>query len=1180
MLRADVSPIPPEDAERRVESFLRKHRTALLTVLFTDIVDSIGLKHSLGDRGAIDLLERHHAAVRELLAGFPDAEEIERAGDSLLIVFVRPSDAVHFALKVQRAVRALAKSAGRRFADRIGIHVGEIFLHEGSDTPGRVAGLQVDVAARIMSLGEADQILLSRFAFDSARQALRGHDISESGELTWLDHGHYALKGLEDSVEICEVGETAFAALRVPGNSEKGQRCISPHDEPVLGWRPAAGQVVPGTHWALDRLLGSGGFGEVWLATHQTLRSQRVFKFCFEADRVRSLKREVTLFRVLRDRIGEHPGIVAVHDVFFDEAPFYIVMDYVDGPNLAEWAQENLPSATVALRLEIAAQIALALQAAHDAGVIHRDVKPSNVLVAQNGRDTPFAVACIRDRSVAAPLVKLTDFGIGNVANAEAFGDVTELGFTQTMMIAGSMTGTQLYMAPELVAGRPATVRTDIYALGVVLYQLIVGDLTRPLASDWMDDIDDPLLREDIRQCVTGDPARRFAGAAQLAENLRSLEVRREALAHERRQATMATRRRRQARYALAGAAVLAVFALGLVFALLRERELHERVASTERRANDTLEMLRETAPTFSAQAGALVEKQDFAAALEKISYAIALEPREPANHFLRGKILQSLLRIPEARDAFAQAAALDPQNRQTQENLSLCEKLEREHPNGAALAQHSIEELRQAMLRQGRNNEALALTRWIGSDTARRELLLKAWRSKLHLAGVQGHGEDWIKLAADGDLLELCLDGPQIDSLEPLRGMPLRKLSINNANVSDLSPLAKMPLEELLCDYTQVADLQPLRGLKLKRLSCEWSKIKDLAPLAGMPLVWLNAGQTAVADLSPLRGMPLEMLDVGWSAVADLAPLAGLPLRELDAGRNVSDLAPLRGMRLERLRVQGAVEDLSLLAGMPLAQFEIYSGATRQLRDISPLRGLPLKILSLRHTLVDDLSPIIGMPLEALEITRVWGPVNITDFTPLRGLRLRRIWLDEMPITDLSLLRGMPLTEANFYGSTISDLEPLRGMALESLTLDHTHVTSLDPLRGMPLRLLSAQRTKVADLAPLAGMPLEELRLEETEVVDLSVLATLPLKALALGGCARLASIRTLSQCKALEKLTVPGHIADLDFLRAMPNLRRLTDRAACVRDGEGTPRWWAERKVPRVEDFWRAYDDRTAER
>jgi len=133
----------------------------------------------------------------------------------------------------------------------------------------------------------------------------------------------------------------------------------------------------------LEEKLGEGGFGEVWKARHEKLEESHVFKFCFRADRVRSLKREVTLFRVLKERIGDHPNIVRLHDLYFDQPPFYLEEEYVAGRDLRTWceAQGGVDKVPLEVRLEIVAQTADALQAAHDAGVIHRDVKPGNILI-------------------------------------------------------------------------------------------------------------------------------------------------------------------------------------------------------------------------------------------------------------------------------------------------------------------------------------------------------------------------------------------------------------------------------------------------------------------------------------------------------------------------------------------------------------------------------------------------------------------------------------------------------------------------------------------------------------------------------------------------------------------------------------------------------------------------------
>jgi serine/threonine-protein kinase len=149
-----------------------------------------------------------------------------------------------------------------------------------------------------MALAAGGQILLTRGVFDSARQVLKGEDIPGIGPLSWVSHGPYLLKGIEEAVEVCEVGEAGARAFEPPKTSEKAQRQVRADEEPVLGWRPAVGQAVPNTPWCLEDKLGEGGFGEVWVAQHRQLKERRVFKFCFRADRVRALKRELTDFGI------------------------------------------------------------------------------------------------------------------------------------------------------------------------------------------------------------------------------------------------------------------------------------------------------------------------------------------------------------------------------------------------------------------------------------------------------------------------------------------------------------------------------------------------------------------------------------------------------------------------------------------------------------------------------------------------------------------------------------------------------------------------------------------------------------------------------------------------------------------------------------------------------------------
>jgi len=590
----------PLEHHAQVAAFSRRHRTGLVTIVFTDIVGSTALKERLGDQAGTGLIQEHHALVRGLLRVCAEAEEISTAGDSFLILFARPSDAVEFALGLMAKLRAFNQGRAVPLQDRVGIHLGEVVIAqgEGEAKAKDLHGVQVDVCARVMGLAQAGQILLSRAVFDNARQSLKGEEIEGVGSLVWLNHGLFALKGVEAPLEVCEVRTAEAGLLSAPTTSEKARRVEAAEGEAVLGWRPALGQAVPQTRWVLEQKLGEGGFGEVWVGRHQAMKERRVFKFCFRADRARSLKREMTLFRLIKERIGDHPNIVSLREVYFDQPPFYVEMDYVAGQDLRTWcqAQGGLEKVLSEVKLEIVAQVADALQAAHDAGVIHRDVKPGNILVsgvAANWRSPHSALSGPasptlseeppeEEKSAAntsSPLrvqAKLTDFGIGQVVSEEYLAGVTRAGFTQTMMSSSSsQTGTQLYMAPELLAGKPASTRSDIYSLGVVLYQLLAGDFTRPVTTDWADNVADPLTREDLKHCFAGKPENRFTGAGQLARQLRGLPERRAELLQQQaavEQAARSAARRAALKVGTLAAVIVAVFALLTIWAIRQSR--------------------------------------------------------------------------------------------------------------------------------------------------------------------------------------------------------------------------------------------------------------------------------------------------------------------------------------------------------------------------------------------------------------------------------------------------------------------------------------------------------------------------------------------------------------------------------------------------------------------------------
>ena len=283
-----------------------------------------------------------------------------------------------------------------------------------------------------------------------------------------------------------------------------------------LGFRP--GDAAPGREqWILTRRLDHSEASEVWLAEHAKTREARVFKFAADAAHLAALKREVALSRLLHETLGERDDFVRVLEWNFQTQPYFIESEY-GGVDLVAWAAEQggLDRAPLELRLALMAGVARSVAAAHAAGVLHKDLKPANVLVSRGPG--------------GGWRTRVADFGSGwmaETARLEAL-RITDPGFGRPEGLdVRSLSGTLMYLAPEVLAGQAPTAAADVFALGVMLYQMVVGDFRRPLTAGWEADIADPLLREDIAEAAAGDPARRLKGVAELAERLAGLEGRR-----------------------------------------------------------------------------------------------------------------------------------------------------------------------------------------------------------------------------------------------------------------------------------------------------------------------------------------------------------------------------------------------------------------------------------------------------------------------------------------------------------------------------------------------------------------------------------------------------------------------------------------------------------------------------
>ena len=214
----------------------------------------------------------------------------------------------------------------------------------------------------------------------------------------------------------------------------------------TLGEQPTA--AVPGTvlgRYRLTRRLGAGGFGVVYAAHDEQLDREVAVKriVCADATAARRAEREARAAARLA-----HPGIVALYEAARDDEAVYLVSELVEGRSLAELEREGLLSDRDVLRAGVA--LCDALAHAHRRGVVHRDVKPANVLVP----DAP---------AQGSGVAKLTDFGVASMGDDDA------------LTAPGDVVGTLAYMAPEQAAGGPVDARADVYALGLVLFEALAG---------------------------------------------------------------------------------------------------------------------------------------------------------------------------------------------------------------------------------------------------------------------------------------------------------------------------------------------------------------------------------------------------------------------------------------------------------------------------------------------------------------------------------------------------------------------------------------------------------------------------------------------------------------------------------------------------------------------------------
>jgi eukaryotic-like serine/threonine-protein kinase len=265
--------------------------------------------------------------------------------------------------------------------------------------------------------------------------------------------------------------------------------------------------------------LGAGGMGEVYRARDARLDRVVAIKvlpasFSADSDRLQRFAQEARAVAALN-----HPNILSIFDIGNQDGAPYVVCELLEGETL----RDRLRNGPLSLRKSIdhALQIANGLFAAHEKGIVHRDLKPENIFLTNTGR------------------VKILDFGLAKLTRPEASSDSADAPTIQAATEPGAVMGTVGYMSLEQVRGKPAANRSDIFAFGAILYEMLSGK--RAFYGDTSADTMSAILKEDplepsetdrhvppgldriVRQCLEKNPAQRFQSAGDLAFGLEAL---------------------------------------------------------------------------------------------------------------------------------------------------------------------------------------------------------------------------------------------------------------------------------------------------------------------------------------------------------------------------------------------------------------------------------------------------------------------------------------------------------------------------------------------------------------------------------------------------------------------------------------------------------------------------------
>ena len=655
--------------------------------------------------------------------------------------------------------------------------------------------------------GETVDGLLSS---DPTEAALRGVKIAPDEPSVQMLRARLANLRIADASHETTAGENTQSAVSAPSIEATQDKSVSlaPPQQPDEIGRLGGYRILAE--------LGRGGMGVVYKAEDLKLKRLVALKVMAPSLAANAVSRERFLREAVAMAAVHHDNIVVIHTVDEDNGVPFLAMEFLQGMPLDTWLKGGR-KATPAQVLKIGREIAEGLAAAHERGLIHRDVKPGNIWLdsAHKGR------------------VKILDFGLARSGTEDVH-------LTHT----GAVVGTPAYMAPEQARAERIDGRSDLFSLGCVLYKLCTGAmpfagdttmaLLMSLATDHPKSVrelnpDMPAELSDlVKRLLEKEPAKRPQSAREVVQAIQAIEDSLDKRA----------------------AGLLATAITAAIVIIIRDAN-GNKVAEVPVPPGGTAQIVGDN---DNKPAKLVAPPGDMAqVAVDAKRAGSASAPKPP---------------LDEAW--FKRVAALPPE-KQVEE---VAAELKRRNPGFDGKMKPQIGEGRVWDLELYTDSvtdvtPVRALTRMTqlhlsGSEGGKGRLMdlspLKRMRLS-QLLVINNPVED-ISVIKELPLLEsFGCSYTKVSDLSSLQGVALTSLHFDGAPVSDLSPLKGMPLVELSCRYTAVSDLSPLKGLPLRSLTCDGTNISDLSPLKGMALTHLDYRATFVTDPSVLKGMPLKVV-------------------------------------------------------------------------------------------------------------------------------------------------------------------------------------------------------------------------------------------------------------------------------------------------------------------------------